>query len=145
MPTARIRGTRGRVVERRISIFTLLGMRIRSRFVRWRDRWIAEREWRDESGEWAQYKFSRDEVAAVAAVLETQWDSSGLRLAGVPRRDFVLYASELVADIKCGASDARVATRLRDFEEELGLRDSPPEHRAAVATQLRAAARLASH
>ena len=133
MPTTRVR-----VVRRRVSIFTLFGMRIRSRFARWRDRWVAEREWRRES---SKYDFSHDDVAAAAAVLETKWDSIGLRLAGVPRRDFVLYASELVADIKCGASDARVATRLRDFEEELGLRDSPNEHRAAIAAQLRVAAR----
>jgi hypothetical protein len=132
MASARVRR-----VRRRVSIFILFGMRVRSRFARWRDRWVAEREWRRES---SKYDFSHDDVAAVAAVLETKWDPTGLRLAGVPRRDFILCASELVADIKCGASDARVAARLRDFEEELGLRDSPKEHRAAIAAQLRVAA-----
>ena len=142
MPTARIRGVGTPVVGQRISAITLLGWRVRSRFVRWRNRWIARRETqRDASGRWPQYNFSYDAVAAVAAVLETQWDHTGWRLLGVPRGEFVLFALRLVADIKCGASDARVAARLRDFEEELGLRDSPTEHRAAVAAKLRVAAR----
>lgn len=94
-----------------------------------------------ETRQWAQYDFAHDDIAAVAAVLETKWDHTGFRLLGLPRRDFVMYASALVTDIKCGASDTRLAARLADFEEELGLRDSPAEHRAAIAAQLRMAAR----
>lgn len=139
----RSKGTR--VAAQKMSSLEFLRVRLWSWFARKRQRWSAEREWRREMRAMRTgFHFEHDDIAAVAAVLETDWDDTGFRLVGVPRNDFVQYASRLVADIACGASDERIADRLTTFEAELGLRDSPLAHRLAIAARVRTAARHAS-
>ena len=74
----------------------------------------------------------------VARILRTRWDHTGTRLLGVPSDAFDGYADQLLMCLSPTIPDKVVAQRLSDFEEELGLRDSPLAHRLQLVALIRA-------
>ena len=133
------------VHPRRVSIFWAL---LPSRILMWwmmRDHRKAAREF------WISHfpLLTTESCKRVANVLRTEWDHTGVRLLGVPKADYLDFAKRLIMSIHArlgtktatfsvAAVDRVIAAGLAELEAELGLRDSPLEHRLAVAAHIRA-------
>jgi hypothetical protein len=129
---------------RRAPIFWIL---LPPRFRKWwmmRDRRKAERQF------WTSHfpLLTPESCKRVAKVLRAEWDHTGVRLLGVPKADYLDFAKRLITSIhaRLGTGTAKfraaevdpvIAAGLAELEAELGLRDSPLEHRLAVATHIR--------
>lgn len=131
---------------RRVSVFWILvPTRWRMRMLMWRPMRKVEREFRAKHFPLLTAKSSK----RVAKVLRTEWDHTGVRLLGVPKGDYVVFAKQLIMtvpgqkgvrpqDVSIVMIDQVLAAGLASLEAQLGLRDSPLEHRMKVAAHIRA-------
>lgn len=130
----------GTIAARRASLFWLLvPMRFRLRLMTWGMQRQMRRRVRDQSRAW-RAEFSLLTVAnshRVVRILQQRWDTTGIRLLGVPQSTYTIYAERLLMLLSHRISDAAVAAELAAFEADLGLRDSPEAHRLQMAAEIR--------
>ena len=138
-----------RVPLRRASIFwILLPERFRMRLLMW---WAMREHRKSQRQFWRSHfpLLTPRAVKRVAKILRTEWDHTGVRLLGVPKGDYSEFAKQLIMsihtplgteprDLPEASLDQALAYGLAQLEAQLGLRDSPLDHRLKVAAHIRA-------